>query len=210
MTRFRAVIFDYGATLTNPMGASFKDFARQRPGFDFRAISEVLQPLSGASSEDTLALRCERGEVDLAELIEELDARHPGAGDLFRLETTPIGQFSLNPHMVRLHEDARLAGLKTAILSNIFRGLETVYALDHQHWDAVVFSFAVGMRKPEAEIYRHVSQLLDVAPEECLFLDDLPDMCAGARAVGMTAVQVVDHASAADEVRRLLKLEGTA
>jgi putative hydrolase of the HAD superfamily len=210
MTGFRAVVFDYGATLTNPMGESFKDFALQRPGFDFRAISEVLRPLSGASADDTLALRCERGEVDLAELITELDARDPGAGDLFRLETTPIGRFTLNPHMASLHEDARRAGLKTAILSNIFRGLETLYALDHQHWDAVVFSFAVGMRKPEAGIYRHVSRLLDVSPEECLFLDDLPDMCAGARAVGMTAVQVVDHGAAAGEARRLLDMSGTA
>ena len=43
------------------------------------------------------------------------------------------------------------------------------------------------MHKPQPEIYRLAAERLEVAPEECLFVDDLRENCEGAEAVGMTA-----------------------
>ena len=205
MTEFRAVVFDYGGTLTEPYRDAMIAFYAQRPHLDLNLLREVLEPLAGGG-EDSLLLRCERGEVDLDALVAHLDELHPGAGDVFRPEHTPLVGLTLNPDMTRLHEDVRAAGLKTAVLSNIFRGLETLYQLDHQHWDAIVFSSGVGMRKPQPEIYRYVCELLEVQPSEALFLDDFPEMCEGARAVGMTAVRVKDHVAAVAEARSLLGL----
>jgi FMN phosphatase YigB (HAD superfamily) len=44
------------------------------------------------------------------------------------------------------------------------------------------------MHKPEPEIFLLGAERLGVAPEECVFVDDLRENCAGAEAVGMTAI----------------------
>lgn len=206
----RAVVFDYGGTLTEPYSTALPGFFA-RTGLDPRALRDVLAPLSGAEDgTDSIAHRAERGEVPLAEVVATLEAIAPGAGALFDPATTPLVDLELNPAMGRLVRDVRAAGLQTALLSNIFLGLDELYRLEDGAFDHVVFSCRVGMRKPEPGIYRHVLDLLGVAPDEALFVDDFPAMCEGARAVGMAAVCVTDHAAAVTEVRALLGLTAPA
>ncbi|MDW3191251.1 MAG: HAD family phosphatase [Cytophagales bacterium] len=52
------------------------------------------------------------------------------------------------------------------------------------------YSHILGMRKPDEEIYRHVIDMHQLQPERTLFLDDRLDNVEGARATGITAVQV--------------------
>jgi FMN phosphatase YigB (HAD superfamily) len=63
------------------------------------------------------------------------------------------------------------------------------------------------MHKPEPEIYRLAAERLNVAPEQCIFVDDLRENCEGAEAVGMTAVR---HRNAAETIARLTELTGVA
>jgi putative hydrolase of the HAD superfamily len=51
-----------------------------------------------------------------------------------------------------------------------------------------VISGEVGMHKPEPEIFHLGAERIGVAPEECVFVDDLRENCAGAEAVGMKAI----------------------
>jgi HAD superfamily hydrolase (TIGR01509 family) len=53
-----------------------------------------------------------------------------------------------------------------------------------RHFAGLVLSHEVGTRKPRAEIFQHAQRLAGCAPEECVFIDDLPANVAGARAVG--------------------------
>jgi FMN phosphatase YigB (HAD superfamily) len=53
-----------------------------------------------------------------------------------------------------------------------------------RHFDALVFSHQIGVRKPKAGFFEHCTRLAGCAPAECLFIDDLPDNVAGARACG--------------------------
>ena len=55
-------------------------------------------------------------------------------------------------------------------------------------FDGVVISGDVGMHKPQPEIFVLGAERAGAAPEECVFVDDLRENCAGAEAVGMTAV----------------------
>ncbi len=55
-------------------------------------------------------------------------------------------------------------------------------------FDTAVISAEVGLHKPQPEIYRLAAERLVVPPEECVFVDDLRENCAGAEAVGMTAI----------------------
>ena len=55
-------------------------------------------------------------------------------------------------------------------------------------FDVIVDVATVGVRKPSPEPYLAVAAALQVPPEECLFVDDLPVNCRGAEAVGMRSV----------------------
>jgi epoxide hydrolase-like predicted phosphatase len=71
-------------------------------------------------------------------------------------------------------------------------------------FDAVVISGEVGLHKPEPEIYLLAAERLGVKPRSCVFVDDLRENCAGAEAVGMTALLHRDPAATIAELERLL------
>jgi FMN hydrolase / 5-amino-6-(5-phospho-D-ribitylamino)uracil phosphatase len=57
-------------------------------------------------------------------------------------------------------------------------------------------SCRTGVRKPAAEAYLHACRTLDLAPEQCLFIDDREPNCAAARALGLQTVQFDGDVSA--------------
>ena len=68
-----------------------------------------------------------------------------------------------------------------------------------------MISAEVHLHKPQPEIYRLAAERLEVAPKECIFVDDLRENCEGAEAVGMTAVL---HRNAQETIARLTELTG--
>lgn len=52
-------------------------------------------------------------------------------------------------------------------------------------------SYQMGVRKPDPAIYRHAIDALGVAPQDCFFIDDLPENIAAARALGIHAHRFV-------------------
>ena len=107
-------------------------------------------------------------------------------------------------HIPRLYRDTREAlselrarGYQLGLLSNLF-GDETQWPSEFELdrcFDAMVFSCEVGMAKPERGIYLLAADRLGAKPEECVFVDDAPAYLAGAKAVGMTTVQITRRGS---------------
>jgi HAD superfamily hydrolase (TIGR01509 family) len=63
----------------------------------------------------------------------------------------------------------------------------------------------VGLHKPQPEIFELGAERIGVAPADCVFVDDLRENCAGAEAVGMTAVL---HRDTDETLTRLEELLG--
>ena len=63
----------------------------------------------------------------------------------------------------------------------------------------------MGLRKPDPAIFRLVCDRLGVAPEGCLFIDDVDANCAAAAELGMAAVRFRDNAQAIAEIRAALR-----
>ena len=57
-----------------------------------------------------------------------------------------------------------------------------------RHFDALVFSYEIGVRKPHPEFFEHCQRLAHSTAGECLFIDDLPVNVAGARACGWQGI----------------------
>jgi putative hydrolase of the HAD superfamily len=67
-----------------------------------------------------------------------------------------------------------------------------------------VISAEVGLHKPQPEIYLLAADRVGVAPERCVFVDDLRENCEGAETVGMTAVLHRDPSLTIERLEDLL------
>jgi putative hydrolase of the HAD superfamily len=66
------------------------------------------------------------------------------------------------------------------------------------HFDGLVFSHEVGLRKPQPGIYAHCLKLMRCPPSDCVFVDDLPRNVAAARECGWHGIVYTN----ADALRR--------
>ncbi len=90
-------------------------------------------------------------------------------------------------------QDLRSRGVRIVIVSNCS---ENTRALLQKRGvadlaDDLVLSCEVGVEKPAPEIYRLALDLAGVTEPQAVFVDDQPAFCAGAAALGITAVQIV-------------------
>ena len=107
--------------------------------------------------------------------------------------------------MLDLLAELRAGGVRTAIVTNNVKALGAWRQL--ADWDAlvdvVIDSCDVGMRKPEARIFRHACSKLGVEPANALFLDDMQANVDGAEAVGLAGMLVTDPTVAIESVTTL-------
>lgn len=199
----KALLVDFGGVLTTDIWSSFAAFCEQR-GLDAGAAKQLFR-----EDPDALAtLRgLETGEVDPADFERRFAAL---------LGTEPEGLVEglfagLRPDQPMLEAvgRARNAGVPTGLISNS-------WVMDHYTdeirslFDEVVISAEVGLHKPQPEIYLLAAERLGVATEHCVFVDDLRENCAGAEAVGMTAVLHRDSRETISRIEELLGVQLTA
>lgn len=190
----KALIVDWGGVLTTSLGPTFEQWAAA-DGIDYPHYLQVMGELLGPNAIREAAYNpihaLERGEMHVRDFEMELAAR---------LRTTAGGpvahkgllqrmfdRFEHAPDMNGLVRRAHSHGIKTALLSNSWGN---TYPRDgwSEMFDEVVISGEVGMRKPEARIYRYTCDALGVEPDSCVFVDDLPINVQGAVTVGMVGV----------------------
>lgn len=136
-----------------------------------------------------LMLAEDLGRVDATEIVDRYS-------ELTQLPKADVQQQLYGVRMVRNealleYVESLRATYKVALLSNLSPGAMNKYftqAEREKYFDTVVVSSEVGLIKPQPEIYELTAERLEVAPNEVLFIDDLPDNCAGARATGMQAI----------------------
>jgi putative hydrolase of the HAD superfamily len=97
---------------------------------------------------------------------------------------------SVDADVLATLDDLRAAGLKLAVVTNCFA--EDVAAWDSSplraYFDVTVFSCAVGLAKPDSEMYLLACRELHVSPTRALFIGDGgDDELPGARAAGLRA-----------------------
>jgi putative hydrolase of the HAD superfamily len=97
---------------------------------------------------------------------------------------------------------ARRAGLRTGLLSNSWGNAYPREGWDEM-FDAIVISGEVGMRKPEPAIFHHALELLDVAPGETVFVDDLRVNILAAAELGLVGVHHTSYDETAAELEAL-------
>jgi putative hydrolase of the HAD superfamily len=199
-SRFRAVFFDFGGVLTTSVWDSFASFCRSE-GLDPGTVKRLFRT-------DPEALRelreLETGAITERE-FEKAFGRRLGLEDPDHLIDSMFAGMKPDTLMVGEVKDLRAAGLLTGLLSNSWSTSHYDRELLAELFDTAVISAEVHMHKPQPEIYRLAAERLNVATEECIFVDDLRENCEGAEAVGMTAVL---HRNAPETIAKLAELTG--
>jgi putative hydrolase of the HAD superfamily len=205
------VITDWGGVLTGPLLDMVKAWIAA-DDIDFESYVAVMRPwVSGAYGDGEVnpIHALERGECTDAEFERLLAAQIirrdgtpvPAEGLLDRMFAATV----LSEPMLGLLRELRAAGVRTALLSNSWGVAAYPSHLFPELFDAVVISAEVGMRKPEERIFQHAAGLLGLAPEECVFVDDIEANVLAAEALGMTGVW---HTDPSETVARLGELVG--
>jgi epoxide hydrolase-like predicted phosphatase len=68
-----------------------------------------------------------------------------------------------------------------------FEMLRQAYPI-FRHFDGYVLSYEVGAMKPDPRFYAAALEMAGCAPEECVFIDDLPENVAGATQAGFQGI----------------------
>jgi epoxide hydrolase-like predicted phosphatase len=179
----RGLLVDFGGVLTSNVFESFREFC-EREGLDPDAVKRLFR-----EDPDALALlrQLERGELDEGEFAERFGPLL-GVDDTDDLVNRLFAGMGPDEDMLEAVKHARAAGVRTGLISNSWGAGRYDRDVFPELFDGVVISGDVGLHKPEPEIFRLGAERIDVPPEDCVFVDDLKENCAGAEAVGMTAV----------------------
>lgn len=99
---------------------------------------------------------------------------------------------------------------KTALLSNVGHDAITqIFTAEELEnvFDTVVLSAEVGMVKPSPEIYTLTASRLDLRPDECVMIDDIPRNIEGAQLAGMKGIVYSSNQQIKTELERVLGSE---
>lgn len=207
--RIEAVISDFGGVLTTPLLQSFMAFQNET-GISTETLGKAMQAVAEADGENPL-FELERGEITEVAFLERLtDGLEPLLGhrpQMHRFREIYFAALDPNPPMIELMRELKAAGYRMAMLTNNVREWEPLWRsmlpVD-EIFETVVDSGFVGCRKPEPRIYELTLERIGLPAEACLFIDDLPHNCEGARKAGMSAVHFRDNEQAIGEIRAAL------
>lgn len=210
VTAYRSLIVDFGGVLTTPLQDAMARFADEH-GIDLQDLVRVALAAYTEGGGDHLVAQFETGRLGEAEFALAFAQR---LSEVTGKDIDPEGvvhrllrSLRLEEGMIEAVRRSRSAGIKTALLSNSW-GLELYPrpVLD-EICDVVVISGEVGLRKPDPAIFTMTTDKLDVAPEDCIFVDDHPGHLKTAQEVGMMTVLHRTPAETISQLEGLLNLQ---
>ncbi len=191
----KVVFFDFGGVFTLSPFSAIGDMAAERGA----TPEQLMQIVFGDYGEDGDHPwhKLERGEITLEDarlaIQEHGRAQHGLAIDLYELFAAMPRDGGLRHELVERVSQIRDAGLQTAIITNNVKefseGWRSLLPVD-ELFDRVFDSCELGIRKPNADIYRHALDAMQVRPEQALFLDDFQANVDSARALGIDCIWV--------------------
>ncbi|HKS77145.1 MAG TPA: HAD family phosphatase [Terriglobales bacterium] len=186
MPDIRAIFWDLGGVL---LSNAWDRTQRERALGKFQ-----LDPVEFGDRHEMLASSFERGKITLDDYLDRtvFYRERPFSRDAFKQFMFSLSQ----PDGQAIEVARRLAQSRKYLMStinnesmelNLYRiekfGLRDIFSL-------FVSSCFVGLRKPEAGIYRLALEITQRKPEQCVFIDDRPLNLESAKQLGMNTIEM--------------------
>lgn len=186
----KAVIFDcFGVLVTEgwlPFAEKYfgKDSSKRRQAAD-------------------LMVAVNRGILDYKQFVHDVAAL---AGIEEKSAHDQIMQNTPNEELFAYIKNELKPRYRIGLLSNTGReGLDDLFTVEQLAvFDKLVLSYETGYLKPQPEAYQVAAERLGIDTNECVFIDDMDERCAGARRAGMQAICYVNFDQMKSEVDKLL------
>jgi putative hydrolase of the HAD superfamily len=196
----QAVIWDFGGVFTTSPFEAFARYETER-GIPVGTIRKI----NSTNHEHNAWAQFEQSKVDIdgfdklfAAEAAELGHHIPGR------DVLPLLAGDFRPDVIAALRRVKAAALKTGCITNNMPhnaaggpkdggtpAGRSLYSRDiMEMFDVVIESAKIGIRKPNPRIYEMMCEQLGVAPDACVFLDDLGGNLKPARAMGMTTIKV--------------------
>ncbi len=181
----RAVVFDYGFVLTGPPDPVALEAILRITGLDPQRLDALYWKDRHAYDEGKLTglafWQRLAGDAGLSLTTAQLGELNDWDARMWTTE---------NPPMISWQRELKACGFRTAILSNMGDNVharmvrELPWLAD---FDALAWSYRLGVAKPDPAIYRYVLAELHAQPGETFFLDDRQANVEAAQALGINA-----------------------
>ena len=198
-----AIVFDLGGVL---MDWDPRHLYRKLFGGDEAAMEEFLATVCTAEW-----IRQQDMGLPVADAVAQLARRFPDHAPLIEAYDKRWQEILAGPieDSVSVLADLRQRGVPLYGLTNLpdekFPAL--MERLNFLDWfEAVVVSGAVGVAKPDLEIYIHLLKTYHLVPESTLFVDDVAANVEGAKALGLAAIHFVSPAKLRSDLVELALL----
>jgi putative hydrolase of the HAD superfamily len=206
----RAVLWDFGGVILSSPFEAFRNYEREA-----NLPEDFIRGLNARNPDTNAWAKMERSEVPLPDFVALFEAEAVEQGhkiDGWRVLRSISGD--IRPQMVealrRCKQHFRVACITNNMKSGEGPGMarspdkakavaEVMSLFEH-----VFESSRLGWRKPDPRIYRHACDQLGVAPEHCIYLDDLGINLKPARAMGMRTIKVGDPDVAIAELEAMV------
>lgn len=195
-----ALLIDWGGVLTSNLFESFRQYCVR--------VDIDPQTLRGRFSSDPacreLLISLEKGEIEEPEFERKFAAvlEIPSDGLIDGL----FAGVQPDAAMVDAVRRAREGGVRTALVSNSWGVHRYPHDVFDELFDGVVISGIEGTRKPSRRMYELGAERAGVAPQQAVFVDDLPFNLKPAEELGMATVHHTSAETTIPELERLLGL----
>ena len=207
------VIFDFGGVITSSPFEAFNRMERERG-----LPHDLVRRINATNPDDNAWARFERAEIDAAGFDSAFAEEARALGHELRGEDVlALLAGDIRPGMVHALDWLKREGYRIGCITNnvpagegagMARTIEKAAAVAAvlERYDHVIESSKVGIRKPDPRIYTMMCQTLGVAPERCVYLDDLGINCKPAAGLGMIAIKVTGERQALDALCAALEI----
>jgi glucose-1-phosphatase len=195
----KTVYFDLGNVLLFFSPAKMFDQIAQCTGLLSAQVKELLY-------ETELRERHEKGLVDTEHLYLAFlkQSRHPFS--LHEFMTAFANIFTPNTDLWPLVTTLKKQGMRLILLSNTsechFNYAYSHYPILHQ-FDHKILSYEVGSWKPDLRIFQKALSHSQCSPEECFYIDDIPEFIASAKKAGLPGAVFTDVPSLKQQLIQL-------
>ena len=201
-----AVIWDFGGVFTTSPFEAFRRFEVQRG-----LPQDFIRRVNAADPDANAWALFERSEIDAAAFDTMFLEEATRLGHAVRgAEVLPLLSGDIRPRVVAALKACKARFKVGCITNNVVTGHGTgmagsadkaaAIAEIFAQFEVVIESSVAGVRKPDPRIYLMMCEQLGVAPENCVYLDDLGVNCKPAAALGMTAIKVTTEDQALEDL----------
>lgn len=180
----KTVYFDLGNVLVFFSLPKMFDQIGSSAGIPPTLVKELL-------FDTNLRERYEKGHISTRDLFKtfQAQAKKPCSFDAFKEAFCNI--FTPNLDLWHVVEELKAKGLRLVLLSNTSEG-HFDYCEKHfsvlKLFDHKILSFKVGAWKPDEKIFQSALSVAKCSPQECLYIDDVPEFIESAAKLGLPGI----------------------